>query len=103
NKINVTFNTVPSGLSLVVNGTSIVGPRTVVSWEAYILNVNAPNQVDGSGRSWVFSSWSDGGAAAHAITTPAAPASFTATFVESTSSVIFTDDFETDRGWTRNP
>jgi len=78
--VNVTFQTNPPGLGVDVNGTFVTGPTTVVSWEAWELNVDAMDQVDGSGQAWTFSSWSDGGSAAHVITTPSSPASYTATF-----------------------
>jgi glucose/arabinose dehydrogenase len=77
---DVTFNTDPAGLDVAVNGFTITGPTTVASWEAYALQVNARTQTDGSGQQWAFSSWSDGGAAAHTITTPPSAATYTATF-----------------------
>jgi len=73
--VNVTFASAPSGRTLTVNGTSIVAPTTLVSWESYALNVNAPAQTGFS-----FVSWSDGGAQAHTIVTPASAATYTATF-----------------------
>jgi glucose/arabinose dehydrogenase len=79
-KVNVTFATNPSGLQLTVNSVAITAPQTVVSWDGYQLNVNAPNQTDGAGQQYTFASWSDGGAQAHTITTPAADATYTATF-----------------------
>lgn len=79
-KVNVTFATNPSGLQLTVNGVILTGPQTIVSWEAYQLNVNAPNQTDAGGGQQAFASWSDGGAQAHTITTPAADATYTASF-----------------------
>ena len=86
--VDITFQTNPSGLNLTVNDNTIVGASTVVSWEAWALRVNAPNQTDGSGKSWAFESWSDGGAQAHTITTPASPATYTATFTQVESSVL---------------
>ena len=79
-KINVTFETIPSGLQVQVNGIVSTRPRTLVSWEAYKLNVNAPAQADASDQRWTFASWSDGGAAAHTITTPASATTYTATY-----------------------
>jgi len=73
--VDVTFASVPAGRTLTVNGSSIAAPTTLTSWEAYVLNVNAPAQ---SGHAFV--SWSDGGAQAHTIATPASPATYTATF-----------------------
>jgi uncharacterized repeat protein (TIGR01451 family) len=78
-KVNLTFQTAPTGFTVEVAGTNVTGPSTVVSWEAWVLNVNAPDQVN-SGEAWTFFSWSDGGAAAHSIKTPASPTTYTATF-----------------------
>ncbi len=80
NKVDLTFATDPTGLALKVNGTSISAPRTVTSWEAWRLQVEAPNQTDATGQAMEWVSWSDGGAAAHTITTPATPATYTASF-----------------------
>jgi glucose/arabinose dehydrogenase len=73
--VNVTFDSAPQGRTVSVNGTTLTTPATVVSWEAYALNVSVPAQAGYS-----FVSWSDGGAQAHAITTPASPVTYTATF-----------------------
>ena len=97
--VQVTFQTNPSGLSLTVGGMTFTGPTTVNSWEGGRLSVNAPNQTDSSGNVWTFSSWSDGGAASHVITTPASASAYTATF--STSQFLsFTpsDDAYIDAG-----
>jgi hypothetical protein len=75
-QVDLTFITVPTGLNIIVNGTdTLVGPQTVTSWDQWQITVNAPDQ-----GGFVFQSWSDGGAQAHQITTPSAPASYTATF-----------------------
>ena len=76
----VGFETQPSGLRLRVNGKAFAVPRSFVSWEGYALNVSAPRQEDGLGRTWVLGSWSDGGARDHTITTSAGPTTYTATF-----------------------
>lgn len=79
-KVNLTFQTVPPGLTVILDNTfSRVTPVTVVSWQDWRLAVRAPDQVVG-GVSHVFQSWSDGGARDHTILTPAAPATFTATY-----------------------
>jgi glucose/arabinose dehydrogenase/PKD repeat protein len=87
-KVNVTFSTAPTGLQLNVSGNTLTGPTTVVSWEGYNLTASAPTQTDGSGRTWAFDFWSDGGAATHMITTPASPASYGATFREIGTRVL---------------
>ncbi len=78
-KVNVTFETSSAGLNLVVNGTNVAGGTTLVSWDGYGLNVNAPNQ-NINGNQYAFQSWSDGGAQTHTITTGASAATYTATF-----------------------
>jgi glucose/arabinose dehydrogenase/PKD repeat protein len=87
--VALTFKTSPAGLKLVLDGTTTVtGPATVTSWEAWGLHVDANPQTDGSGKAWVFSSWSDGGAASHTITTPGAATTYTATFVAASAQPI---------------
>ena len=59
----------PTNLKLRVNGTTFRAPKAILSWVGYKLNVVAPRQRY-NGRTWVFTSWSDGRAASHTITTP---------------------------------
>ena len=96
NTVDVTFDTDPGGLHLSANGTSLTGPQTVTSWQGYVLNVTAPSQLDASRNGFVFSSWSDGGAPSHPITTPATAASYTATFAP--SSVLKVNDVTVSEG-----
>jgi glucose/arabinose dehydrogenase len=77
--VDVTFETMPTGLKVVVNSERLQAPCRFVSWEGYALNVSAPAQ-SRNGTDYVFASWSDGGARSHAITTPATPATYKATF-----------------------
>jgi glucose/arabinose dehydrogenase len=86
NKVSLTFSTNPAGRTVTVAGTSYTAPKMLTSWEGYAIAVDAPTQNDGSGAFWNFQSWSDGGAAAHSIVTPASPTTYTATFVQSTAS-----------------
>jgi len=78
--VDVTLATDPPGLALAANDTTITGPQTLTSWESYVLSVGAADQQDSRGQRWLFDHWSDGGAAAHTITTPAEAAIYTATF-----------------------
>jgi PKD repeat protein len=80
NRVNVAFGSNPSGLSLQINGDTFVAPRTLVSWEGYNLNANAPSPQTLSGTTYVFSSWSDGKGQQLAIVTGATPSTHTATF-----------------------
>ena len=80
-KVNITVTSKPAGLALMLNNTGVQGPFTFVSWDGYALNVNAPSPQPASGnQQYVFQNWSDGGAAAHTIVTPASAATYTANF-----------------------
>lgn len=72
--IDVNFASSPSGRAITVQESSFVTPFAIRSWEAYVLNVDVPVQAG-----YDFVSWSDGGARAHAITTPASATTYTAT------------------------
>ena len=75
----IVFLSSPSGATLRIDNAPVVAPASFISWVNYPVAVEASSQTIGAG-SFTFSSWSDGGAAAHTILTPAEPASFTATF-----------------------
>ena len=79
-KVDIAFVTDPPGFGLAVNAEPLIGPATITSWEGWRLEVEARDQTH-EGDVYVFESWSDGGAARHTITTPGAPASYTARFV----------------------
>ena len=78
--VDLTFETDPAGLALEVAGSPVTGPTTVTSWEAWQIPVVAADQTDPQGGGVTFVSWSDGGAAAHDITTPPTAATYTARF-----------------------
>lgn len=79
NRVPLTFQTVPDGFTLRLNDAPYTAPATVTSWEGYELSVAAPSQSSG-GQVYLFSSWSDGGAASHVIVTPGTATTYTATF-----------------------
>jgi len=85
-KVDVTFATAPAGLALSVNGTPLTGPQTVTSWQGYVLVASAPFSQASGPSTYVFSSWSNGANDPLPITTPAAPATYTATYQLSTDS-----------------
>jgi glucose/arabinose dehydrogenase len=72
--VTVTLASVPSGRTVTVNGSTFVTPTTITSWDGYALNIDVPAQAG-----YEFVSWSDGGARAHTITTPASATTYTAT------------------------
>ncbi|HEX2107768.1 MAG TPA: PQQ-dependent sugar dehydrogenase, partial [Rubrobacteraceae bacterium] len=80
NRVNISFQSQPSGLSLQANDETFATPKTLVSWEGYELSLSAPSPQTLGGSSYAFSSWSDGGAQSHDITTTAQPATYTASY-----------------------
>jgi hypothetical protein len=78
---SVTIATNPSGLQIVVDGTTYTSPRTFV-WSvgsSHTLAVSSPLSGP-AGTRYVFSSWSDSGAQSHTITAPSSSATYTANF-----------------------
>jgi glucose/arabinose dehydrogenase/PKD repeat protein len=69
--VGLLFDTNPGGLPLTVDGIKVKGQGGFVSWEGYRFTVEAPSITGLEGKIWAFSSWSDGGARKHTITTPA--------------------------------
>jgi glucose/arabinose dehydrogenase len=86
NRVNLTFGSNQSGLSLEVDKQAFVAPKTLVSWEGYKLNVNAPSPQTLSGTTYAFSSWSDAGMQQHEIITEAAPSTYTATYTATSAT-----------------
>jgi len=98
-KVDITLATNPVGLRLEANGAT--APSTFVSWKNWAFTVNAPDQTDGSGKEWTFSSWSDAGSRSHTIVTPAVPSTYTATYVavpEPSSGIVAAYGFEEGSG-----
>ncbi len=78
--VDLTFESVPAGLQLVLGSTSRVAPfigRVIVGSNSSV-SASSPQSLGGQG--YGFSSWSDGGAQTHNIVAPAAPATYRATF-----------------------
>jgi PKD repeat protein len=74
------FQSNPSGLQIVVASSSAATPftRTVIIGSTNSVSAKTPQSLNGA--VYVFSSWSDGGAATQNIVAPAAPATYTATY-----------------------
>ena len=75
--VKLTFTTNPTGLKVQVAGVNLVAPSAITSWVGWQININAPSPQG----TYVFLSWSDGGARSHTITSPATPTTYQAKFV----------------------
>jgi len=80
-KAQVTLATVPAGLQLTLDGQPITGPHVFTGVQGIERDLVAAEQVF-NGHRYTFANWSDGGAAAHTISTPTATTTYTATFTD---------------------
>ncbi|MGB2717015.1 MAG: LamG-like jellyroll fold domain-containing protein [Vicinamibacterales bacterium] len=78
-KVNLTFNTIPVGLTLRLDGISQTTPFVRDSLVNFTHQIEAPDQTSGT-TSYSFDSWTDSGAQAHVITVPDADAAYVASF-----------------------
>ena len=77
--VQLTVATDPAGLDVAMNAAAGASPltRTVIEGSANSISADSPQAFNG--RTWSFSSWSDGGAATHTVTANATH-TLTATF-----------------------
>jgi glucose/arabinose dehydrogenase len=78
--VTLTFTSNPSKAQLVVNGSpgTTTFTRTVIVGSTNSISAVTPQRV--RGKTYVFSSWSDGLAQTHVIVAPASPATYSASF-----------------------
>jgi uncharacterized protein (TIGR03437 family) len=70
----------PSGLKIAVDGTTAWPNYNFIWGQGTTHTISAPaTQVDSSGRTWQFASWSNGGSASQSITVPSSGQGFTVT------------------------
>jgi len=81
NTSTITLDTNPTGLQLKLDFTSITTPHIFESTVGHSRSLDAPLSQILNGDTYDFDSWSDGGAAFHAISTPATDTTFTATYI----------------------
>jgi hypothetical protein len=79
-KVTITLATDPSGLQVTLDGQPATTPHTFVGVVGVIRSIGAISPQSAGGQTFSFQSWSDGGAATHEITTPAANTTYTAIF-----------------------
>jgi len=88
------------GARLTLDGVPITAPHNFSGIQGMVrtLGVVTPQIV--GGIAYDFVSWSDGGQATHEITIPNASTIYTALFQSAAAATVFSDNFETVRGWT---
>ena len=78
-KVNLTFNTGPSGAAIYVDGVAHTAPFVLNDLIGFTHTISAPDQTIG-GNTYTFSSWSDGGAQSHTLVVPATAQTYSANF-----------------------
>ena len=78
--VRLTLATNPAGLQVRLDGQPFATPLSFDSVVGIVRNVEAATPQSSGGTAYQFVSWSDGGAAVHNISTPAANTTYTAAF-----------------------
>ncbi len=81
--VTLSFQSVPSGLALAIGSASLATPFQQVVIVGSANTISAPSPQILGGSAYLFSSWSDGGAASHTIVAPATATTLLATFAPS--------------------
>ncbi len=88
-----------SNAQLTLDGTPITAPVTFAGVEGVIRTLGAVSPQTSGSTTYELASWSDGGEQTHEVATPADDTTFTALFQPAVPTQVFTDNFETARGW----
>ncbi len=80
-QVDLHLGSSPTGAQLSADGTLFTTPANLVSWEGWAFAVSAADQSIG-GTSYVYESWSDGGARTHTVTTGNTSFSVSAAFAQ---------------------
>jgi glucose/arabinose dehydrogenase/PKD repeat protein len=86
--VTVTISSEPPGMLLWINGETREAPTAITSWPNYALRVSAPGQLGSSGERLILTHWADFAHGGRTITTPSAPASYTALFEAARSNAF---------------
>jgi glucose/arabinose dehydrogenase len=86
-KAVVTLATSPTGLALKLDGTPVTGPTSFTGVAGIIRTLEATSPQTVNATTWVFRSWSDGGARVHSISTPQTNTTYTATFAKARAQI----------------
>jgi glucose/arabinose dehydrogenase len=77
--VSLTLGSSPGGFSLTLNGTQAVAPFTRTVIQGSRNSISAPSPQTKAKKSWLFKSWSDGGAQTHDVIANSS-ATYTATY-----------------------
>jgi glucose/arabinose dehydrogenase len=89
---DLTFDTSPQDLQIVIGATSATAPITKTVIVNSHQSISAPSPQTVGAHEYAFLAWSDGGTQSHLITAPATPATYTARFAAQCRSDADCDD-----------
>jgi glucose/arabinose dehydrogenase len=79
-KVNITYDTSPSGITILLDGQTTNTPLSVDQVVGYQRQLTAPTIGELNGNIYHFKSWSDGGKPIHTITIPGIGTTYTAIY-----------------------
>jgi len=77
---SITVDSVPGGLPLTLDGQPVQAPHTFTGVVGLLRTIGAPSTQVVDGVSYLFRSWSDGGADTHQVATPSGAITYTARY-----------------------
>jgi glucose/arabinose dehydrogenase len=84
--VPITVQSQPAGVSLTLGSETATAPFTFDVIQGSHLALTAPTTATVGGNPYDFTSWSDGGARTHEVVAGSSPATYTATFTQSTAT-----------------
>jgi glucose/arabinose dehydrogenase len=98
--VDLTFDSSPPGLNLGLNDEQLPTPFTRTFIVGGMNSISAPSPQSLSASTYVFSSWSDGGAQSHTITAPDSAQSYSASYTALTTPQVRISDISKLEGHT---
>jgi glucose/arabinose dehydrogenase/PKD repeat protein len=80
--VSLQMQSTPAGAPLSYGGRAVTPPATLTTTIGYDTTVSAADEFIAGGHTYVFDSWSDGGAAVHDVRVPATAFSLRATYLQ---------------------
>ncbi len=92
NKVTVTLNSNPTGLQVMLDGMAHAAPYAFTGVAGIQRSLGAVSPQSLGGKTYAFSTWSDGGAATHNVLTPSANAAYSAVYKVGSTVLLEAED-----------
>jgi cysteine-rich repeat protein len=97
--VPLTVTTNQAGLTVLLDGQPAAAPKNTSGVVGIIRSIGVDSPQYANNKFWAFSSWSDGGAQTHNITTPNAATTYTASFTETAGGTCYQIQSERTDKW----